>query len=415
MNKVFTTLLVYLIMPLVAFAAFNDVQLSSGSTLVITVGGTALEFAVTSGNVETLTVDGTTFSMTLLASSGLVITSNDRRNFDYGASSGVTTAFTCGASSSRLDISSQSGTGSFSVTPLGTICTVSSGGSGGGSGSNGGGGGGGAAAPSPAPTPAPTPAPKPAPVAALVTQVPSVAVPASQVAKPSPVAQLVSPVFNKDLQRGDTSDDVKRIQQLLLQDKSIYPEGLATGFFGPATERAVKRFQAKHGLSQVGRVGPQTRAKIQEVFAAPVPAPVVPVAPAVAKPSPVAQLVSPVFNTSLEKGMTSDDVKRLQQLLATDSELYPEAITSGYFGGLTEKAVQRFQKKYGLASEGDSAYGFVGPKTRAKLQEIFGNQQPASAQPSVTQPAADDSAQRKAIQKQLDDLKKQLDVLLKKP
>jgi len=42
-----------------------------------------------------------------------------------------------------------------------------------------------------------------------------------------------------------------------------------------------------------------------------------------------------------------------------------------YFGTLTKKAVQKFQKKYGIAKEGDSGYGYVGPKTRAKLQEVF--------------------------------------------
>ncbi|MDP3999506.1 MAG: peptidoglycan-binding domain-containing protein, partial [bacterium] len=32
------------------------------------------------------------------------------------------------------------------------------------------------------------------------------------------------------------------------------------------TERAVRAFQTKYGVSPVGRVGPATRAKLQEVF-----------------------------------------------------------------------------------------------------------------------------------------------------
>src|SRR3989344_4215089 len=44
--------------------------------------------------------------------------------------------------------------------------------------------------------------------------------PAATVAQPSPVAQLVSPVFNSDLQVGFRSDDVKRLQELLAQDKA---------------------------------------------------------------------------------------------------------------------------------------------------------------------------------------------------
>ena len=43
-------------------------------------------------------------------------------------------------------------------------------------------------------------------------------------------------------------------------------------------------------------------------------------------------------------------VKQLQKLLAQDTEIYPEGKTTGYYGALTRKAVQRFQKKYGIVS-----------------------------------------------------------------
>ncbi|MFA6339137.1 MAG: peptidoglycan-binding domain-containing protein [Candidatus Paceibacterota bacterium] len=41
---------------------------------------------------------------------------------------------------------------------------------------------------------------------------------------------------------------------------------MVNGSFGPATTRAVKRFQQKYGISQTGTVGPVTRAKINELF-----------------------------------------------------------------------------------------------------------------------------------------------------
>ena len=69
--------------------------------------------------------------------------------------------------------------------------------------------------------------------------------------------------------------------------------------------------------------------------------------------------------------MSNPDIRRLQELLANDKTLYPEGIVSGFFGALTEKAVGRFQEKYGVAFSGDAGYGFVGPKTRAKLSEVF--------------------------------------------
>ena len=61
--------------------------------------------------------------------------------------------------------------------------------------------------------------------------------------------------------------------------------------------------------------------------------------------------------------------------MASDKEIYPEGRVTGYFGPLTLKAVQRFQCKYGIVCGGDyksTGFGRVGPKTRKKLQEVFG-------------------------------------------
>lgn len=174
----------------------------------------------------------------------------------------------------------------------------------------------------------------------------------------------ISPVFTTDLYRGMKNDDVKRLQQLLASDKDIYPEGLITGTFGPLTEKAVKAFQKKYGLPQVGRVGPQTRTKLQEVFAG---AEIKAVEKKPVEPAPI----SAVFVKDLKKGMTGPDVRRLQQLLAQDKVIYPEGIISGYFGEKTEVAVMRFQLKYTDVNYGDPEFGMVGSKTRAKLQEVY--------------------------------------------
>lgn len=58
------------------------------------------------------------------------------------------------------------------------------------------------------------------------------------------------------------------LQKILASDPTLYPEGLITGFYGSLTETAVKRFQAKLKLEQVGVVGPQTLAMINEILAA---------------------------------------------------------------------------------------------------------------------------------------------------
>jgi len=74
----------------------------------------------------------------------------------------------------------------------------------------------------------------------------------------------------------------------------------------------------------------------------------------------------PLFTKQLKKGMRNIAVSKLQAALAQDPEVYPEGITNGYFGKLTEQAVKRFQKKYRIERTGT-----VGPKTIQKLNEIF--------------------------------------------
>ncbi|MDQ5889511.1 MAG: hypothetical protein QG609_4 [Patescibacteria group bacterium] len=68
------------------------------------------------------------------------------------------------------------------------------------------------------------------------------------------------------LRVGSSGEDVRLLQKLLATDPTVYPEGLVTGLFGPLTENAVKRFQAKFKLDQIGTVGPQTLARINEIL-----------------------------------------------------------------------------------------------------------------------------------------------------
>lgn len=74
--------------------------------------------------------------------------------------------------------------------------------------------------------------------------------------------------FAKDLLFGLREDEgVRCLQEFLKrQGAGIYPEGLVTGYFGPLTEAAAKRFQAFYGIPQTGYVGPLTRAKINELL-----------------------------------------------------------------------------------------------------------------------------------------------------
>ncbi|MBI2096208.1 MAG: peptidoglycan-binding protein [Candidatus Taylorbacteria bacterium] len=81
-----------------------------------------------------------------------------------------------------------------------------------------------------------------------------------------------------------------------------------------------------------------------------------------------------IFLSNFGYGATSADVRKLQELFAQNPDIYPEAVISGYYGPLTTRAVERFQTKHGIVSGGSpetTGFGFVGPRTRAKLNEIF--------------------------------------------
>ncbi len=88
-------------------------------------------------------------------------------------------------------------------------------------------------------------------------------------AVPVPAAALVSSAFTtpfvassgyyyQPLEYGDYGPDVAWVQSLL----GVSPR---TGYFGPLTQAAVLRFQARVGLETVGYVGPRTWAALQRL------------------------------------------------------------------------------------------------------------------------------------------------------
>jgi hypothetical protein len=103
-------------------------------------------------------------------------------------------------------------------------------------------------------------------------------------------------------------------------------------------------------------------------------------------------------------GVSGEQVKVLQSILARDNSIYPEGLATGYYGTLTKKAVGRFQERYGLAKTSDSFYGLAGPITRAKINEIFGQMSP-------TQTAGNETVVEN-LKRQIETLQNQITTLL---
>lgn len=229
---------------------------------------------------------------------------------------------------------------------------------------------------SPTPTPTPTPSPTPTPTVSPSTSSPQVQVNSLLTQLQTLKDQLTqmtggtgsgsssssagSYSFTRNLDLGATGEDVKSLQKFLNSQgfavaiSGFGSPGNETSFFGNATRAALAKYQTSVGVSATGYLGPLTRAKI---------------AGNIAPSSPAATVSSVAFDRPLGTGSKGTDVTLLQNVLKNEGLL--TVLATGYFGSLTESAVKAFQEKYNIAKPGDSGYGFVGPKTRAKLNGLI--------------------------------------------
>jgi peptidoglycan hydrolase-like protein with peptidoglycan-binding domain len=124
--------------------------------------------------------------------------------------------------------------------------------------------------------------------------------------------------------------------QVALRAHGLYP-GAIDGIRGPQTNRAIRAFQRRHGLTVDGVVGPRTRAKL-------------------------GKLGRPLFGRRMiRRGMVGWDVSVLQFMLGRRGAR-PGGV-DGIFGRSTLGAVKRFQSHRGLLAD-----GLVGPATRHALK-----------------------------------------------
>ena len=79
--------------------------------------------------------------------------------------------------------------------------------------------------------------------------------------------------------------------------------------------------------------------------------------------------VCPSLTRTLSIGISGNDVSSLQQYLTQTGD-YTYGQVTGYYGPVTEAAVQRWQSRNGVVSYGTpstTGYGLVGPQTRAAI------------------------------------------------
>ena len=115
----------------------------------------------------------------------------------------------------------------------------------------------------------------------------------------------------------------------------------------------------------------------------------------------------PTLARTLARGARGADVSSLQTFLIAQNLLSGDSATgfdgltpSGYFGNLTQTAVQKFQASQSIVSSGTPAstgYGQVGAKTRAAIAQACTH---TNASTTTSAPAAPKSAPASSLQPQ---------------
>lgn len=67
--------------------------------------------------------------------------------------------------------------------------------------------------------------------------------------------------FVSDLAEGSKGEEVRALQLILIK-KGLLESDKDTGYYGPMTKEAVRKFQMEKGIDAIGVIGPMTRAKL---------------------------------------------------------------------------------------------------------------------------------------------------------
>ena len=155
---------------------------------------------------------------------------------------------------------------------------------------------------------------------------------------------MAIPAYYSLIQRGSSGPDTALVQTWLngVRDPCTWYEELKPdGRFGTASENAVREFQLKNKMNVDGKVGQNTWNVLYTRYTA------------------KHGLQVPYPGVALRSGASGGTVRLVQQKL---NSLGERLTTDGRFGAATAAAVQRFQRRNGLAADGT-----VGAATWEKL------------------------------------------------
>ena len=169
----------------------------------------------------------------------------------------------------------------------------------------------------------------------------------------APVGGITESYPGIALRPGTSGNEIRRIQLQLNRISANYPSipkiANPDGIYGTETEEAVRAFQRIFSLTPDGIIGRATWYAIQRIYGG------------VKRLSELAsEGISPedivyLRQTTLEEGDSGTDVRELQYLLAFVGnfvDTLPVIAVDGIFGAETHRAVEAFQRQYGLPVTG---------------------------------------------------------------